>query len=82
MKEKIKKEIRVAIHAQSAVFRIVKYAILVPFFLVLYFWKGGLITMQVLSIGFVVAIIVHFFYRTKTNSWSKSWGGFRPIENE
>lgn len=38
MNEVLKKELYVAVHGQSARFRIMKYAILIPLFAALYWW--------------------------------------------
>jgi hypothetical protein len=74
-----KKELYVAIHAQSARFRLVKYAILVPLFAVIYRLWGREVFLWTLGIAFIFAIAMHLFYRWMTNGWQDSWGGYKSL---
>lgn len=74
-----KKELYVAIHGQSARFRIVKYAILIPFFSIVYWLKGREVLVWALGVAFIIAIAMHLFYRWMTNGWQDSWGGYKAL---
>jgi hypothetical protein len=73
LNEIIKRELEVAFSKQSqpAWFRISKYILLVA---VLYFLWGSkwLWTIVLSMLG--VALLLHFWYRYKTNGWTKSYG--------
>jgi hypothetical protein len=79
-KETYEKEKQVVLYGQSARFRLVKYAILIPLFTALYVWQGWSVTWKVLLASIVVALFVHFLFRYKTAAWTKSWGPFTPLE--
>ncbi len=69
----IKREIEVAFskHAQPIWFRVVKYTLLG---VVLYcFWGSQLLWVILLTL-FVDALLLHFWYRYKTQGWTKSYG--------
>ena len=80
MNESLKKELYVALHGQTVRFRIIKYAILVPLFGVIYWWKGWEITWKILGVALVFAIATHFFFRWKSKGWNESWGPYKPPE--
>jgi len=69
----IKREFEVAFskHSQPVWFRIVKY-ILLSF--VIYFFWGTQLLWIILLILFVLAMALHFWYRHKTQGWTKSYG--------
>jgi hypothetical protein len=75
----LKRELHVAIHGQTAKFRVVKYAILLPFFGAIYWFFGGEALLSALGIAFVFAIAMHLFYRWMTNGWRDSWGGYKSL---
>jgi fatty acid desaturase len=68
-----KRELEVAFSKQSQPvwFRILKYIVLG---LVLYFFWGSRTLWIILIILFVVAMVMHFWYRYKTRGWTKSYG--------
>lgn len=74
-----KKELHVTIHGQTAKFRLVKYAILIPLFAVIYWWKGGEVLAWALGIALIFALAMHFFFRWKTNGWEDSWGPYKSL---
>ena len=76
--ELIKKELHVIAHGQSARFRLVKYAILIPLVVALYVWKGRTTTWKALLALAILGIAVHFFFRWKTKGWTESWWLFKP----
>jgi len=78
----LKKELYVAIHAQTARFRVVKYAILLPLFGAVYWWKGGKVLAWTLGVSLVFAIAMHFFFRWKTKGWEQSWGPYKSLFKE
>ncbi len=80
MKEFLKKELYVALHGQTARFRIVKYIVLFAVFGALYWWKGWEAVLWALAIGFIAAIGVHFFFRWKSKGWNEKWGLYTPPE--
>jgi len=69
----IKREIEVAFskHSQPAWFRILKYILLV---FILYFFWGSQLLWIILLILLLFALLLHFWYRYKTNGWTKSYG--------
>jgi O-antigen/teichoic acid export membrane protein len=73
LNEIIKRELEVAFskNSQPAWFRISKYILLIA---VLYFLWGSkwLWTIVLSMLG--VALLLHFWYRYKTKSWTKSYG--------
>lgn len=72
-KQTIKRELEVAFskHSQPIWFRILKY-ILLSF--VLYFSWGSKLLWIILLILFVFAMLLHFWYRYKTQGWTKNYG--------
>ena len=84
LKEFYRKEKYIALHAQSSRFRIVKYSVLLVVALGVYVWKGLAATGYLLLLLFLAGIAVHFFFRWKTEAWTKSWGPYKriPFEGE
>lgn len=74
----LKKEIYVAIHGQTARFRLVKYAILIPLFGAIYWFYGGEVLAWTLGVMFVLALAMHFFFRWKSNGWVEAYGPYTP----
>jgi ABC-type transport system involved in cytochrome bd biosynthesis fused ATPase/permease subunit len=73
------RELHVAVHAQSNMFRIKKYAVVAVVFAIAYFfsgWGGATILLLTLTL---VAIALHFILRWKTDAWTKSWGPYKRI---
>jgi predicted lysophospholipase L1 biosynthesis ABC-type transport system permease subunit len=68
----IKREIEVAFskHSQPVWFRIVKYILLGA--LIYFFWGHKMLWIILLAM-LVPAMFLHFWYRYKTNSWTKSY---------
>jgi len=71
-KKILKREIEVAFskHSQPAWFRIMKYILLG---LIVYFFLGTKYLWIILLILFVIAMLLHFWYRYKTQGWTKSY---------
>lgn len=69
----VKRELEVAFsrHSQPVWFRISKYILLGS---VVYFFWGSQTLWIILIILFVVAMLMHFWYRYKTRGWTKSYG--------
>lgn len=83
-KETIQREKKVILYGQSTRFRVIKYAILIPLYVALYFWLGWKIASIVLVANIALGIVVHFWMRWKTDGWRKSWGPYKtmfPEEN-
>lgn len=57
----IQREKKVILYGQSARFRVVKYAILIPLFAGLYVWKGIAVMLWTLGALALVGIAVHFW---------------------
>lgn len=72
----LRREWMVIRSGQSAQFRIVKYSILIPAFVLIYMWKGAEVTGTVLKIVLVISISIHLLYRWATHQWTRSWGGY------
>jgi Na+-driven multidrug efflux pump len=69
----IKREIEVAFskHSQPMWFRILKYILLIC---ILYFFWGSKLLWIILLITLAFSVLLHFWYRYKTHSWTKSYG--------
>ena len=69
----IKRELEVAFskHSQPIWFRILKYILLGA---ILYFFWGTPLLLIILLITFAFAMFLHFWYRYKTQGWTKSYG--------
>ena len=83
-KEFYRKEKYIALHAQSRRFRIVKYCMLLAVAVVVYVWKGLAATGLLFLLLFLAGMGLHFFFRWKTEGWTKSWGLYKriPFEGE
>jgi hypothetical protein len=78
-KEFWKKEKYVAVHGQTAGFRIMKYIIMLIVGSIIYY-NWGLVTLAwAILYAFIFAIAMHFFFRWKTDGWTKSWGLYKKI---
>lgn len=73
LNETIKRELEVAFskHSQPVWFRVAKYILLVA---VLYFLWGSKWLWTIILSMLGLALLLHFWYRYKTNSWTKSYG--------
>ena len=83
-KEFYRREKCIALHAQSRRFRIVKYCVLLAVAVGVYVWKGWAATGLLFFLLFATGICLHFFFRWKTEGWTKSWGLYKriPFEGE
>jgi len=72
----IKRELEVAFskHSQPGWFRVFKYILLGA---ILYLLWGTKLLWIILLIMFVFAMLLHFWYRYKTQGWTKSYGLWR-----
>ncbi len=77
----IKREIEVAFskHAQPAWFRVAKYVLLA---VLVYFFFDTPIFWWLLSFFLLAAMVLHFWYRHKTQAWTKSYGGWDYEKNK
>jgi len=84
LKEFYRKEKYIALHAQSWRFRMVKYCVLLAVAVFTYVWKGLAATGLLFLLLFLAGIGLHFFFRWKTEAWTKSWGLYKriPFEGE
>jgi len=73
MSKTIKREFEVAFSKKSQPiwFRIVKYVLLGS---ALYFFWGSRWLWICLAVFFVLAMVLHFWYRYKTKAWTRSYG--------
>ena len=78
----LKKELYVALHGQTARFRVVKYIVFLAVFGALYWWKGWGAVWWALGISLVFAIALHFFFRWKTKGWDEDWGPYKSLFKE
>ena len=69
----IKRELEVAFskRSQPIWFRIVKYILLAG---ILFFFWGTTLLWIILLTMFAFAMLLHFWYRYKTQGWTKSYG--------
>ena len=82
LKEFYRKEKYIALRAQSSRFRIVKYCVLLAVAVSVYVWKGLAAVGLLFLLLFLAGIAVHFFFRWKTEAWTKSWGPYKRIPFE
>ena len=80
IKEILKREAYVALHAQTWKFRVGKYLVLFTIAALLWQWKGWLLVVEVFAGLFALALIVHFVFRWKTKAWTQSWGPYKKLE--
>jgi hypothetical protein len=81
-KDFYRKEKYIALHAQSRRFRIVKYCVQLMVAVGMYVWKGWPTVGLLFLLLFLAGICLHFFFRWKTEAWTKSWGPYKPIPFE
>lgn len=80
MKESIRREKYVALHAQPFWFRIIKYIVIVSLLIALGLWKSWLASVLLLLSLAVLGTILHFILRWKTKGWTQSWGPYKKID--
>lgn len=80
LKELLKREAYVAMHAQAWKFRTVKYLVLFTVAALLWQWKGWSLVLQVFAVLLVLALVVHFVFRWKSKGWTQSWGPYKKME--
>jgi hypothetical protein len=66
-------------HAQPLWFRVLKYVVLGCF--IYFFWKSAFFW-WVLAIVLILGLLLHLWYRHKTEAWTKSFGGWDYEKNE
>lgn len=83
-KDFYRKEKYIALHAQSRRFRIVKYSVLLVVGAGVYAWIGLGAAGLLFLLLFLAGIGLHFFFRWKTEAWTKSWRLYKriPFEGE
>lgn len=79
-KETARRELYVAIHAQTWRFRVRKYVILLGIAAATWWWKGGWAVLWLFVGLTVLALAVHFIFRWKTKAWTRSWGPYKKID--
>lgn len=77
----MKREIEVAFtrHSQPIWFRILKYVLLIVTF---YFFRQEKLFWIILCIGFASGLVLHLWYRSKTQGWTKSYGLWKHEESK
>jgi len=84
LKDFYRKEKHIALHAQTRTFRIAKYIVLFVIAAGVYVWMGLGAAGLLLLLLSLAGICTHFFFRWKTEAWTKSWGPYEriPFEEE
>lgn len=79
--EIIKRELEVAFskHSQPVWFRILKYILIGG---MLYFFWGSKLLWIIFPVLFVFSLCLHFWYRYKTQGWTKSYGQWKYDKNK
>lgn len=72
-------EVAFSRHAQPIWFRILKYVVLGAF---LYFFRDAAFFWWVCLVALAGGIALHFFYRHKTNGWTRSYGAWNFEKNK
>lgn len=80
IKEWIRREKYVAMHAQTLRFRVVKYLILFLIAWGVYAWGGWKTVGIVFAWLFILALSIHFLFRWKTKAWTESWGPYKKLD--
>ncbi len=80
-KQIVAREVYVAIHAQSARFRFLKYCVLLALLAGIYTWGGGTAVAWFLGVALVFALGMHFVFRWKTKAWTQTWGPYQPLKH-
>jgi hypothetical protein len=75
----MKRELRVAFsrHAQPVWFRLVKWVVIIT--LAVRFWRHPQFWSWVLGL-LTLSLGLHFFWRWKTRSWTRPWGGWHDVK--
>ncbi len=73
------REIYVALHAQTARFRVIKYLIFLAIGVGVHAWGGWAAVLWTFGTLTIVAFGVHFLFRWKTKAWTQSWGPYKKI---
>ncbi len=81
-KDLFNREKHAIIHGQTPRFRIIKYIILCLVFGAYYLWRGLADTMTLLLVLFVVSLCIHFFFRYKSEGWTKSYWLYKHTPNQ
>jgi hypothetical protein len=77
----LKREFEVAFsgNAQPMWLRVLKYVVLGCF--IYFFWSNTLFWI-ILALVFILSLLLHFWYRFKTEDWTKSYGGWDYDKNK
>jgi hypothetical protein len=67
---------------QPAWWKITKIFVLLGSLIIIFFIFGILKTIIWFSIVLILGVIIHFVYRIKTHTYTKSWMDFKVIEKE
>lgn len=76
-REVYEKEKNVVLYGQSEKFRIIKYAIIIPIAITIYYWKGPRVFLYTLLIAILLSLAIHFLFRYMSDGWTKSWGPYK-----
>ncbi len=79
MNATVKKELYVAVHGQTARFRIVKYIVIAAIGWAVHSYYGWEGVWWALGVGLVLALAMHFFFRYMTNGWQDDWGLYKSV---
>lgn len=79
LKDLLKREKHAVITGQSPRFRLVKYIVLVLIFAPVVVWKGWTAALYLLLFLLVISVLIHFFFRWKSDGWRKSWWLYKHI---
>ena len=79
MNEILKKELYVALHAQTTRFRIVKYIVIFGVGGAVYWQWGGEVLAWALVGALVFALAMHFFFRWKSKGWNENYGPYKSL---
>jgi hypothetical protein len=78
-KEFYEREKYIVLKGQSLRFRLIKWVAILILATALYLFKGwAWLAWALISLA-VVGVSAHFFFRWKTEGWTKSWGPYRRI---
>ena len=76
MNKTIRRELQVAFskRSQTPLFRILKYLVLLT---LIYFFRKSKWFWIIFGVTVILSFALHFWYRYKTRSWTRSFGGWK-----
>lgn len=78
-KEFLSREKHVVLNAQSQIFRLIKWVVILSIAFLVFLWKGAGVVGLLLGTLLVLGTSFHFLLRWKSKGWTQSWGPYKKI---